>query len=168
MLRERACQNESNKCSAKGKKNGREKDYYKKMSERQLKESSHLAEQLICLRSDMEKQSLEIIKQHRQNSSATSSYCTDILALWGEDRTPREIIPKSICSSTRNNRNAKSSLGRYISQQSDSPFESVADKELSTPKSDNKELMESTKSRKQREPPNRPYNFSTHTHSFKA
>ena len=153
MLREK----ESNKHS----KNGHGKNYYKKMSERQLKESSHLAEQLICLRSDMEKQNLEMIKQHRQNSSSTSSCCTDILGLWGEDRTPREIL-KNVCDNTCNNRNAKSSLGRYMSQQNDSPTASVADKESATPKSDN---LESSK--KQREPPNRPYNFPTHSHHLK-
>jgi len=134
------------------------------MSEKHLKESSKLAEQLICLRSDLEKQSLEIIKQHRQNSSATSSYCTDILALWGEERTPRELVPKPLGSS---NRNVKSSLGRYISQQTDSPFASVrTEKVTGTPQSAKKDL-ESSKSRKANDPPNRPYNFSTHTHAFK-
>ena len=37
-------------------------DYYKQLSTRHLTESSNLAEQLICLRSDLERQNLQMIK----------------------------------------------------------------------------------------------------------
>ncbi len=48
---------------------GREVAYYKEISSRRLKESSQLAEQLICLRSDLEKKSVELLKCQKQNSS---------------------------------------------------------------------------------------------------
>ena len=47
-------------------------NYYKKLSARHLTESSDLAEQLICLRSDMEKQGMELLK-------CKSSYMTKTL-----------------------------------------------------------------------------------------
>ncbi len=143
-------------------------EYYKKMSEKHLKESSRLAEQLICLRSDLEKQNVEIIRQHRQNSSSTSSCCTDILALWGEERTPRDrdLLPRSLGGS---NRNLKTAMGRYTVQREESPFASVRiEKVTSTPQSAKRESESSSKSRKgTKEPPNKPYNFPTHSHTFK-
>ncbi len=136
------------------------------MSQRQLKESSHLAEQLICLRSDLERQSVEIIRQHRQNSS-TSSCCTDVLALFGEERTPRELMPKTLCG-----RNTRSSLGRYTSQQSDSPLMSLrTEKVTGTPQSARRELEASRQSQNHRpaiDPPNKPYRFPTHSHGASA
>jgi len=142
-------------------------DYYKRMSEKHLKESSRLAEQLICLRSDLEKQNVEIIRQHRQNSSSASSCCTDILALWGDEKTPRDrdLLPKSFGGS---NRNVKSSMGRYTVPREESPFASVRiEKATGTPQSSRKDMESSGKSRKAKDPPNRPYNFSTHIHTFK-
>ena len=140
-------------------------EYYKKMSERQLKESSKLAEQLICLRSDMEKQHVEIIRHRRQNSSSSSSCYTEILGLLGEEKTPteKELLSKNLLNSAHI---ARSSLSRCKESRDESPFHTVR-VEKGTPRSANRDLELSHKNTKPKEPPNRPYNFPTHTHTFK-
>lgn len=57
-------------------------NFYKQLSERSLKESSFLAEQLICLRSDLEKQNIELLKyQKGVNSSHNSSECATLFGI---------------------------------------------------------------------------------------
>lgn len=57
-------------------------NYYKELSAKRLQESTHLAEQLICLRSDLDKKSFELIKiQKPYNTGAENP----------EDSTMKEI-----------------------------------------------------------------------------
>ena len=48
-------------------------DYYKLLYEKHLEESSRLAEQLICLRSDLDKSSIEKLKKSSQYKEANKS-----------------------------------------------------------------------------------------------
>jgi len=57
-------------------------DYYRDLSNKRLKESMQLAEQLICLRTDLERKSVELLKFQKQNSSYYSE------PMIGFDKTP--------------------------------------------------------------------------------
>lgn len=68
-------------------------EYYKDLSDKRLKESLQLAEQLICLRSDLEKKSMELMKNQKQNSSYYSE------PMVGVEKTPKHETIKKVATS---------------------------------------------------------------------
>ena len=63
-------------------------EYYKDLSNKRLKESMQLAEQLICIRSDLEKKSVQLMKyQLKPNASYYSEPNTGLI-----DKTPKSEI----------------------------------------------------------------------------
>ena len=71
---------------------GKTAEFYKELSERCIGDSTQLAEQMICLRSDLEKKSVELLKCQRQNSSYYSE----------TDRTPSNELKKKASMTVAN------------------------------------------------------------------
>ncbi len=64
-------------------------DYYKQLSTRHLTESSDLAEQLICLRTDMERQNQELLRCKKGGTSYMTETSAQLLTLTQDEMPPQ-------------------------------------------------------------------------------